>query len=243
MIHIHENMGGPGIRRRDVQVWVPPGYGSFPQRRYPVLYMHDGQNVFDPATSTHGIAWEADLKAEELINEGKMKETIIAAVNHTPDRMDEYDDSPRGRDYMNFMARILKPYIDGIYRTMPGPEATAVAGSSMGGLISLLLAWNYPGVFGMAGCLSPVFVAAGVNILPVIREKPKPPVKIYIDNGGRNLDAQLQRGCDLVVAELLKKGFRRGIDMEWFFDPDDDHSEEAWRRRLWRPLLFFFGDK
>lgn len=244
MILIHEKMTGPGIRPRDVQVWVPPGYSSHgpgSAKRYPVLYMHDGQNVFDPRTSTLGIAWEADRKAGRMISEGLIEEIIIVAVNHTPDRMTEYSDSPAGQNYMRFITGVLKPFIDEGYKTNPAREACAVMGSSMGGLISLLLAWNFKEVFGMAGCLSPVFVIDNVNVLPLIRNNPKPPVKIYIDNGGRGLDSRLQAGCNLTIPELVAKGFIKGKDLELFFDKDDDHSEEAWRKRLWRPLLFFFG--
>lgn len=243
MIRIHENMSGPGIRPRDVQVWTPPGYGRSgrSEKRYPVLYMHDGQNVFNPRTSTLGIAWEADRTAEYMIGEGQIREIIIVAVNHTPDRMKEYSDSPLGHNYMHFIAGILKPFIDETYNTDPAREACAVLGSSMGGLVSLLLAWKYTEVFGMAGCLSPVFVIDDVDVLPLIRNSPKPPVKIYIDNGARGLDHRLQVGCNLTVSELILKGFIKGRDIEWYFDRNDDHSEEAWRKRLWRPLLFFFG--
>jgi predicted alpha/beta superfamily hydrolase len=245
MIQIHENMSGPGIRPRDVQVWVPPGYGDhgpLSEKRYPVLYMHDGQNVFNPRTSTLGIAWEADRTAERLISEGGMKDIIIVAVNHTPDRMAEYSDSPKGRNYMCFIVEVLKPFIDRNYRTDPVRNFCAVLGSSMGGLISLLLAWKFTDIFGMAGCLSPVFVIDDTNVLPLIRDNPKPQVKIYVDNGGLGLDHRLQIGCDLTVSELIFKGFIRGKDLEWYFDREDDHSEEAWRKRLWRPLLFFFGE-
>ncbi len=241
MIRIHKNMAGPGIRPRDVQVWAPPGYEPASGKRYPVLYMHDGQNVFDPQTSTLGIAWEAGQTSERLIGEGRMRDIIIAAVDHTPERMEEYSDSPAGRDYMRFIVEVLKPFIDESYSTDPARESCAVMGSSMGGLVSFLLAWKYTDVFGMAGCLSPVFVLDDVNILPLIRDNPKPQVRIYIDNGSRGLDQRLQAGCNLAVSELVLKGFIRGSDLEWHFDKDDGHSEEAWRKRLWRPLLFFFG--
>lgn len=243
MMRIHKNMSGPGIRPRDVQVWLPPGYGrSGPaEKRYPVLYMHDGQNVFDPQTSTLGIAWEADRTAGRLIGEGRIEEIIIVAVNHTPDRIREYSDSPPGRNYMRFITGVLKPFIDENYSTDPARESCAVIGSSMGALITLLLAWKFTGTFGMAGCLSPVFVIDDVDVRPLIRNSPKPPVKIYIDNGGRGLDHRLQAGCDLTLSELALKGFIKRRDLEWHFDRDDDHSEEAWRKRFWRPLLFFFG--
>jgi len=176
-----------------------------------------------------------------MIDEGLIREIIIVAVNHTPDRMTEYSDSPAGHNYMRFITGVLKPFIDENYSTNPAREACAVMGSSMGGLISLLLAWKFTEFFGMAGCLSPVFVIDDVNVLPLVRNNPKPPVKIYIDNGGRGLDSRLQVGCDLTLSELISKGFINRRDLEWFFDKDDDHSEEAWRKRFWRPLLFFFG--
>lgn len=241
MIRIHKDMAGPGIRPRDLQVWVPPGYDACSAARYPVLYMHDGQNVFDPRTSTLGIAWEADRTSARLISEGRMREIIIAAVDHTPERMAEYSDSPAGHDYMRFIVEVVKPFIDESYNTEPSRESCAVMGSSMGGLISFLLAWEFPNIFSMAGCLSPVFVRDEIDVLPLIRDNPKPAVKLYIDNGGRGLDRDLQAGCDLAVSELALKGFVRGRDIEWHFAGEDDHSEKAWRGRLWRPLAFFFG--
>jgi len=128
-------------RDRDVLVYLPPDYGSNPDRRYPVLYMHDGENVFDASTSFLGVEWGADETAERLIGEGKMEPIIIVAISNTDLRMDEYTPTRdahfgaggRGGDYGRFMVEELKPFIDGTYGTLPDKGHTGVAGSSLGG--------------------------------------------------------------------------------------------------------------
>jgi len=156
-VRYHRNLEHPGLLPRDVLVWLPPGYESEPETRYPVLYLHDGQQVFDPATSMHGVDWQVDEAATDLIRKGRMRKIIVVAINNTSDRWQEYSDTPKGTLYADFIIRTLKPMIDATYRTEAGPEATAVMGSSMGGRISFLLAWNHPDVFSMAACLSSAF--------------------------------------------------------------------------------------
>ena len=130
--------------RRDIIVWLPPSYKKEKQRRYPVLYIHDGQNIMDPKTAYIGVDWQVDETVTRLIKSGELQEIIIVGIYNTPERLEEYSDSPKGNNYMKFMVEQLKPFIDKYYRTMPSNEYTAVMGSSMGGLISFLLAWNYP---------------------------------------------------------------------------------------------------
>lgn len=238
----HRAMTGEGLRPRDVIVWLPPGYANAPQQRYPVLYLHDGQNVFDPRTSFLGVDWRADEVADSLIAAGAMTEIIMVAVNNTADRREEYSASEKGRAYARFLIEKLKPFIDATYRTLPEARNTAVMGSSMGGLISFLLAWNHPEVFGQAACLSPAFTPPHDSAVRLVEKDdgPNKRIRLYLDNGGVALDSVLQTGCENMLRALQNKGFRIGENLYWFHDRQAEHSERAWARRVWRPLLFMF---
>jgi predicted alpha/beta superfamily hydrolase len=242
-IRFHREMRAEGIRPRDALVWLPPGYDEDRDLRYPVLYMQDGQNVFDPETSFIGVSWQADEVAGRLMREGRIRNAIIVAVYNTEDREEEYGDTARGQAYMRFMVHGLKPFIDRTYRTIPERNTTSVMGSSMGGLISFLLAWNHPDIFSQAACLSPAFLLGGSNIIPVVRDFRglRKTLRLYIDNGSEGLDRELQRGCDEMVAALLEQGFTPGQDLEWFHDDGGEHSETSWSRRLRHPLVCLLG--
>ncbi len=203
-------MTGEGIRPRDVIVWLPPSYDTS-TKRYPVLYMHDGQNIFDPRTSFLGVDWQVDEAADSLIRVGKMQEIIVVGVNNTSDRTQDYSDTEKGRAYMNFLATKLKPFIDANYRTKPQREYTATMGSSMGGLISFLIVWHHPETFSQAGCLSPAFIAPFDSAVKMVENYhgSNKKIRLYIDNGGGALDSVLQSGCDAMLKVLEQKGFAR----------------------------------
>jgi len=242
-VKYHRQMQGEGIRPRDVIVWLPPSYEKNPERRYPVLYVQDGQNAFDPATSFAGVDWGIDETADRLIREGKLQEILVVGIYNTVDRGREYSDTPQGHAYMQFMVEKLKPFIDKEYRTLPDRENTAVMGSSAGGLISFLLIWNYPQVFSQAACLSPAFVYRDINAPALVENYTgaNKGIRIYIDDGGVGLDAQLQPGCDAMLRALQANGFTMGKNLEWYRDPEAEHNERAWSKRVWRPLLFMYG--
>ncbi len=240
----HRNLAAEGLRPRDVLVWLPPSYRVAPKKRYPVLYMHDGQNIVDPKTAFIQVDWQVDEAADSLIQIGKLEEIIIVGVYNTPDRSEEYAYTEKGRAYMRFLTTRLKPFIDERYRTLPDRAHTAVMGSSMGGLISFLLVWYHADVFAMAACLSPAFVPPyDRHSVGAVRDGPAPawPTKIYIDNGGVGREARLQPGCEAMLAALQARGLELGRNLYWFRDPGAEHSERAWARRVWRPLLFLFG--
>ncbi len=244
-VKYHRKMESEGIKPRDVIVWLPPGYTKNPEQRYPVLYVHDGQNAFDPATSFLGADWQIDEVADRLVREGKMQEIIVVGIWNSEDRREDYSDTPKGRAYMRFIVEKLKPFIDREYRTQPEREHTAVMGSSMGGLISFLLVWNYPQVFSEAACLSPAFVYHDFDATPAVEEYDGPDkrIRIYLDNGGVGLESELQPGCDKMLRVLQEKGFRLGENLEWFRDAGAEHNEMAWSKRVWRPLLFMYTAK
>jgi predicted alpha/beta superfamily hydrolase len=240
----HRQMTGEGLNhRRDVMVWLPPSYESNRSKRYPVLYMHDGQNVFDPSTAFTGYDWRVDEVADSLITEKGIEEIIIVALYNTPDRLPEYSDSPLGSAYLNFVVNIVKPMIDSAYRTKSDRKHTAVMGSSMGALSSLLFAWKRPDVFGAAACLSTSFWYDDERTLKEIRDYAghKKDVRIYLDCGEREKD--LLGGYRTMVDLLKKKGYTKGKDLEYHIESKGVHTEHSWANRVWRPLVFLYGKK
>jgi len=206
--------------------------------------MHDGQNLFDPATSSFGVDWQADETADSLIKANEIEPLIIVGIYNTSDRSYDYIPGPKGYAYMDFIVNALKPFIDKQYRTLPDRGNTAVAGSSLGGLISFMLSWEYPNVFSKAGCLSPAFIFNSINYVAMIETDttPNPDVLFYIDNGGVGLDEKLQPGIDKMIETLENKGFERDKDFIWIKDENARHFESAWAKRLPFMLKLFFGD-
>lgn len=237
----HRQIISPQLKQpRDVVVWLPPSYQLNPQARYPVLYAHDGQNLFDPTTAFAGRDWRLDETASTLIDEGKIEELIIVAIYNTPDRTSEYSGSRAGKKYASFVAHELKPFIDNTYRTRQDANNTGVMGSSMGGLISFLMAWWYPEIFGKAACLSSSFFWSKDKVLKMVRDYrgPKKPIRIYLDVGSE--ESLLTEGYRQMVKLLEKQGYRKGVDLQYFFDRGGDHNERDWGNRAWRALTFLF---
>lgn len=264
---------------RTIRVYLPPSYRDHPNHRYPVLYAHDGQNLFTSAGTNVAFGWgnwELDRTADALSREGKMREIIIVGVDNSPARFAEYGGARRGAAatsrtafecYATFLIEELKPYVDRHYRTQTDARGTAVLGASLGGLCSVLLAWERPDVFGGAACLSGSFQVNSTNFLrEVLRPyngSPKP-ARLYLDSGsadfaggddGRSLTAavaaEFQRvgwASNLMVhaetslltdAQLARSGLRQD---KWAEAKTSHHNEFYWRLRVWRALTFLFGD-
>ncbi len=230
---------------RTILVWLPPSYETEIQKHYPVLYMHDGQNLFDPSTSFIGVDWQMDETADSLIKQGEIDEIIIVGIYNTADRLEEYSDTEKGRAYMDFIVNDLKPFIDSTYRVLADRDNTAVMGSSMGGLISFYLIWRYSEVFSKAGCLSTSLYWNNGAMFKEIENfaGQKPEIKIYLDSSGKGSEGRMKPFYENLKTLLLSKGFREGVDLEYYFDKEGDHSERSWAKRAWRPLKFLFGIK
>lgn len=238
----HRNLKADSLKARDLVVWLPPGYeqGS---KRYPVLYMHDGQNVFDPATSSFGVDWRIDEIADSLIRSKQMEPAIIVGINNTPDRMEEYVPGDKGSAYMEFVVHTVKRLIDREYRTKPGAKHTLTGGSSAGGIMAFMLAWEYPQVFSKAICMSPAFKIMHIDYVKEVQAYTgkKKKLRFYIDNGGIDLEARLQPGIDEMLEALQQKGYRNGKDYTWVLDKNALHNEAAWAKRMPDALLFMLG--
>lgn len=243
-VRYHRALTGAGLAHaRDLIVWLPPSYETAPTKRYPVLYVHDGQNIFDPSTSFTGHDWRMDETADSLIRMERMEEVIMVGIGNTPDRLPEYSDSPLGDAYREFVISTVKPLMDSTYRTKPDRRHTAIMGSSLGGLCSFLFAWKRPDIFGAAAGLSTSFWYDDERTLKEIRgyTGAKKAVRWYLDCGGR--ERELLSGYRRMTEILKKQGYSKGTDLEYHLDANGVHNELSWSRRTWRPLLFLYGKK
>jgi predicted alpha/beta superfamily hydrolase len=218
---------------RGVHVYLPPSYATQPQRHYPVLYLHDGQNVFSSAGTNCAFgwgSWELDKTADELSRAGKMQEIIMVAVDNSFARMEEYSSrhhdtntaaSTAFENYEAFLVQELKPWIDREYRTLPGPAHTAVMGSSLGGLCSVALAWEHAEIFGGAASLSGAFQVEQTNFLNEVLKSyhgPPKPFRVYLDSGVVSFKTGDDGGLltKQVAEEFRRIGWTKNL--EWFVD-------------------------
>lgn len=240
--------------RRDVLVYLPPGYRRARTRRFPVLYLHDGQNVFDAATSFAGVEWSADETAQRLAEEKLIEPVIIVAVANTgEDRIHEYAPTPgrvypqkrvrsKGllRKYGRFLIEELKPFIDATYRTLPDAEFTGLGGSSLGGLATLSLGLWFPDVFTRLAVMSPSIWWDGrvlYDIVDAIEQEARPPLKIWLDTGTSEEGWEHARG---LRDRLVEKGWRLHDDLYYVEDEGAGHTEAAWGHRLDAALRFLY---
>lgn len=236
---------------RDIIVYLPPDYDESVDCRYPVLYLHDGQNLFDAATAFAGNEWGLDEVAEELIRSGQIQPLIIIGIyNKGEKRLAEYthvrDRRGRGgraRSYAHLIVEDLKPFIDGEYRTLPEMSNTGLGGSSLGGLVTLYLAMRYPTVFGKLVVMSPsVWWANRAIIREVHKLARKTEQKVWLDIGtceGQNPESCVKNAEDLRDA-LIAKGWTEGEDLVFVEDEGAGHDEKAWGFRMRDALKFLF---
>ncbi len=244
---------------RDVIVYLPSGYDKDKQRRYSVLYFHDGQNLFDGATSfIPGQEWRVDEAAEVLIASGKIEPLIIIGVYNTgKDRIDEYTPvaDPKYKAggkadlYGRLLVEELKPFIDKTYRTKKGAAHTGLGGSSLGGLVSMYLGLKYPNVFGRVAVVSPSVWWGNNQIVHQVGTLPKkPPLRIWLDIGtkeGGNAEEAKHTvdGARLLKNALVKKGWKLEKDLKYFEAQGAEHNERAWAARVEQILEFLFPRK
>ena len=256
--------GGP----RSILVYLPPslaehwapaadhGEAAEPTRHYPVLYLHDGQNVFDERTSNAG-EWHADETLEMLSADG-IEAIAVAMPNGGTARMDEYNPwrslppsmgrrrfparpmGGRGDDYLGWLAGHVKPLVDRSFPASAAREATGLIGSSMGGLISLYGLIAYPRVFGLAGVMSPSIAWDRYHLLRLVEEGKVPPARIHLDMGGREWAGMLPDARRLRDT-LLARGWVEGRDLHYVEEHDAVHDEDAWGRRLPDALRFLLA--
>jgi predicted alpha/beta superfamily hydrolase len=251
------------VTPRSVDVWLPPGYFESPKERYPVLYMHDGQNLFDASISYAG-EWGVDEALAKLVASGDARPAIVVGVWNTSRRFPDYmprkafdlaseeqrtnyrktfGDGPESDGYLRFLVEELKPFVDRTYRTRTDRDDTMVMGSSMGGLISLYAICEYPSVFGRAACVSTHWPAVGGAVVDYMRGKLPDPAthRIYFDFGTEGLDAQYEP-YQLRADEIVRAaGYVDGRNWTTRKFTGEDHNETSWRKRAHIPLTFLLG--
>jgi predicted alpha/beta superfamily hydrolase len=231
-VEVPSNAEGTSHR---IAVYLPPSYPENTLKRYPVLYMHDGQNLFFPEEAFAGTTWQVKDTVEMLDRVNAIEEVIVVGV-WPAERIREYT-RPGYVAYGTFLAMQLKPMVDERYRTMPKPADTGVMGSSLGGVVSLYLAWEFPEVFGKAACMSSTFDWED-NLRERIEREPKRDVRLYLDSGGVGDNFEVTRA----FAELLqRRGYTFGRDLLYLVFPAMEHTERDWGLRSLIPFQYLFG--
>lgn len=263
-LHRHTDFASAFVPPRNVDVWLPPGYtaGSV---EYPTIYMHDGQNLFDPALAYGGVDWGIDEAVVRLMQAGQIQGAIVVGIWNTGDaRWLEYmpqkalaapgtlerfgqeaGGEPLSDRYLEFLVGELKPFVDRHYRTLPARETTFVMGSSMGGLISLYATCEYPDLFSGAGCLSTHWPAGEGIVLDYLRGALPPPGRhrFYFDYGTETLDAEYEPYQQRADAVMRTAGYTEGVDWLTRKFEGAGHTERSWRQRVHIPLLFLLEGK
>lgn len=254
--------GSRYVATRHVDVWCPPGYDEAADRRYAVIYMHDGQNLFEPAWAAYGVDWGVDEAIVRLMRDSGLPGAIVVGIWNSPDRRRDYmPEKPlqmpgaagvraafvaewggdsMADDYLRFLTQELKPFIDATYRTLPDQRHTFVMGSSMGGLISLYALVEYPDRFGGAGCLSTHWPIGGNVLVDWFGAALPPPGnhRLYFDFGTATLDAGYEPFQRRMDAHLERRGYRHGANWLTMKFEGAEHNEPAWRARVDIPLAF-----
>lgn len=221
-----------GVRFR---LYLPPGYDENSLKRYPVLYLHDGANVFLPEEAFMGQSWEVDETMNTLNALSVIDQVIVVAV-YANDRMRDYT-APGYIHFADWCADVLRRWVDTNCRTLTGARNTAVLGSSLGGVLAMQSAWARSDVFGMAGCLSSTF---GVfdDLFERVGADKVPDLRIYMDSGWPNDNFERNVAMrDL----LLRRGLMPGTQLQYFVFPGAAHRESAWGTRVHLAFQWFFA--
>jgi predicted alpha/beta superfamily hydrolase len=234
---------------RDLFIYLPEAYRHEPDRAFPVLILHDGQNLFDGDLSyVRGSTWRAGSTADEEIAAGRVQPVILVGVANTGvERMAEYTPTAdyrlgggRGPLYARLLVEELLPMLRQQYRILPGADNTGIAGSSLGGLISLAIALRYADVFGQVGVLSPSIWWNNRAILRDVRSlNGSLPIRIWLDMGTAEGIRHL-RDADLLSRLLQTKGWQAGRDLSYHRIAEGLHNEGAWADRFAQVLQFLF---
>ncbi len=256
-LRLHELQSRIFRNTRMLRVWLPPGY-SAPEnqgRHYPVFYLNDGQNLFDPATAYIGVDWQADKAADRLIRDGRIPPLIIVGVdNAQKDRPREYLPyrtlnppavRPQGRHYPDFLLDEVMPFLYQKYRIARGPENTGLGGSSLGAIISLYTVMSRPGIFGRLLLESPSLFVSNRQVLKSSRAFRQWPARIFMaigtgETGNEGRDRQAVGDVRAMEHALRRAGLREDRLLVRI-DDGATHNEREWARRFPEALAFLFG--
>lgn len=248
-----ENFGSDYMQTtRRIRICLPCGYSAAADMRYPVLYLHDGQNLFDDKDSYSGQAWQLDRIVAELCQSGRIEPIILVAIDHAGTaRLAEFAHQDRnfdgnfikarGREYENFIIEELKPQIDRLFLSATSADETGLMGSSMGGLVSLNIALRRSDIFGKVAALSPscwwdpAALKADLQRYQIELRK----LKIWLDIGG--YEGRYGDEVEEIAERIFDLNGKDKDKVRYYRDPTADHSEVAWRNRVHLPLKFLFG--
>ena len=258
-LRLHEFPSRIFRNTRMLRVWLPPGYNGAENQgqHYPVFYLHDGQNLFDPATAYSGVDWQVDEAADRLICEGKVPPFIVVGIdNAQQDRPREYLPyrsfsfhppilRPQGKQYPNFLLNELMPFVDQRYRIARGPENAGIGGSSLGAIISLYTVMDRPGVFGRLLLESPSLFISNRQLLKCSRAFRQWPARVFMAIGTREAgsdDRDRQAVEDVrKLEQVLRRAGLKEDRLRVKIEEGATHSETAWARRFPEGLTFLFG--
>jgi len=238
------------VATRDLYVYLPPGYDAAADTRYPVLYMHDGQNCWDDPVQPFGHGgWQVNAAADRLIAAGRVRPFIAVGIPNTLDRLPEYGTgpdllSPDAQPYIRYIIRDVKAAVERRYRTQPGPGGAFLMGSSMGATVSLQAALLHPEAFGGAACLSPALWFEdpnGRNYFDLLARTGKVPVRLYVYTGTGGPAQDGAPDTRRLAQALRDAGWSEGTDLRYEEEPGAEHNERAWRARLDEVLRFLIG--
>jgi predicted alpha/beta superfamily hydrolase len=249
-LHKHEQLTSILVaENHDLIVYLPPMYESEPGRRFPVLYMQDGQNLFDPETSfIKGNYWQMGETADALTESGAIEPLIVVGIYSPGDRrIQEYtpvEDRRLGGGqadaYGKMLVRELKPFVDAQYRTLSGAENCGLGGSSLGGLVTLYLGLRYSSVFAKLAVMSPSVWWQNRTILKTVtalREKPE--LRIWLDVGTKE-STRAVPDTRALRDLLIGKGWELGVNLAYLEAENAEHTESAWAQRVAPMLSFLF---
>jgi len=257
-LRLHEFESTVFHNARKLRVWVPPGYGSAENagRLYPVLYLNDGQNLFDPATAYAGVDWRVGQTGAELVRQGRVPPLVIVGIDHAGgDRIREFIPypsmhplvlKPHGRRYPEFLIREAMPFIQREYRVAQGPKFTGLGGSSLGAAIALYTVTARPGVFGKLLLESPSLFVAGRQLLKHSRLVRVWPERVFLaigsqESGHRERDEKLVGDAQSLANTLRRAGLKENRLKVWV-EEGAGHNEGVWAHRFPEALEFLFRD-
>jgi predicted alpha/beta superfamily hydrolase len=236
---------------RAIWVYLPPSYAENTRARFPVLYMHDGQNLFDPALAFGGNEWKVDETLDAAAEDGTIEEVIVIGVENTAQRIYEYtpttDPSTAGGGggdkYLTLLVDELKPQIDSMLRTIPDRAHTGILGSSLGGLISAYAGVQRPAVYGIVGAMSPStwwnndVIIGDVGTMPTTARS----ARVYVDSGDSGNSNDDVTNTNMLAATYVNLGYTTGVDFLHVVQAGGQHNEVYWAERLPGALQFLFG--
>jgi len=240
---------------RDLIVYLPPGYDGSRAARYPVLYLQDGQNLFDPATAFGGNDWQVDVTADRLIEEGVIRPLIIVGIyntgvrrisEYTPTRDPRYNKGGKADRYAQMLAREIKPFTDTEYRTVKSAWNTGIGGSSLGALTALHTGMCYPSVFGNLALISPSVWWDSRAVLPIVsgfRASMRPRIWLDIGTDEGNNPQKIVDDARLLRDALVSKGWSENENLCYQEFERAGHNEAAWAARFGLILEYFYGRK